>query len=297
MRASSARDIVVTLRTRYHRPADRRRPRGPAGGERELQMAFTEQQMLRYARHIVLPEIGGIGQARLLEAKVLLIGAGGLGSPLLLYLAAAGVGTLGVVDDDRVELANLQRQIAHPTTRIGIAKTDSAAETARRPQPGDRVRSATPSGSAPTTPPADRGLRPGRRRQRQLRHPRGRPRRLPAPRQAPGQRRGAGPRGPAHDLQGAPRPAASLLPLPVPDGAAAGPDPDPAPRAACSARPRACSAACRRSRWSRRSSASATACRARCVLYDALEHRAAPGALRPPRRLPAVRRRRRSRPG
>jgi adenylyltransferase/sulfurtransferase len=94
-------------------------------------MNFTEEQMLRYARHIVLPEIGGIGQAQLLEARVLLIGAGGLGSPLLLYLAAAGVGTLGVVDDDRVELANLQRQIAHPSTRIGSAKTDSAAETAR----------------------------------------------------------------------------------------------------------------------------------------------------------------------
>jgi molybdopterin/thiamine biosynthesis adenylyltransferase len=89
---------------------------------------FTEQQMLRYARHIVLPEIGGIGQARLLEAKVLLIGAGGLGSPALLYLAAAGVGTLGVVDSDRVELANLQRQIAHPTVRIGAAKTESAAQ-------------------------------------------------------------------------------------------------------------------------------------------------------------------------
>ena len=96
---------------------------------------FTEQQMLRYARHIVLPEIGGIGQARLLEAKVLLIGAGGLGSPLLLYLAAAGVGTLGVVDDDRVELANLQRQIAHPTARIGSAKTESAALSARSLNP------------------------------------------------------------------------------------------------------------------------------------------------------------------
>ena len=115
-------------------------------------MAFTEQQMLRYARHIVLPEIGGIGQARLLAARVLLIGAGGLGSPLLLYLAAAGVGTLGVVDDDRVELANLQRQIAHPTARIGAAKTDSAAATARRRSTRRSSSSATLSGSAPTTP-------------------------------------------------------------------------------------------------------------------------------------------------
>jgi molybdopterin-synthase adenylyltransferase len=98
-------------------------------------MAFTEQQMLRYARHIVMPEIGGVGQTRLMQAKVLLIGAGGLGSPALLYLAAAGVGTLGVVDDDRVELANLQRQIAHPTTRIGTAKIESAAESARSLNP------------------------------------------------------------------------------------------------------------------------------------------------------------------
>jgi adenylyltransferase/sulfurtransferase len=98
-------------------------------------MAFTEQQMLRYARHIVMPEIGGVGQTRLMQAKVLLIGAGGLGSPALLYLAAAGVGTLGLVDDDRVELANLQRQIAHPTTRIGRAKIESAAESARSLNP------------------------------------------------------------------------------------------------------------------------------------------------------------------
>jgi adenylyltransferase/sulfurtransferase len=100
-----------------------------------MTFAFTEQQMLRYARQIVLPEIGGRGQARLLESKVLLIGAGGLGSPLLLYLAAAGIGTIGVIDRDRVELSNLHRQVAHPTTRIGVPKTESAIETARALNP------------------------------------------------------------------------------------------------------------------------------------------------------------------
>jgi adenylyltransferase/sulfurtransferase len=91
--------------------------------------------MLRYARHIVMPEIGGVGQARLLDAKVLLVGAGGLGSPLVLYLAAAGIGTLGVVDHDRVDLSNLHRQIAHPTSRIGQAKTESAMEGAHALNP------------------------------------------------------------------------------------------------------------------------------------------------------------------
>ena len=88
---------------------------------------FSERQLHRYARHIVLPEVGGAGQARLLAAKVLIVGAGGLGSPLLLYLAAAGVGTLGVVDGDRVELSNLQRQVVHSDRTIGMAKTESAA--------------------------------------------------------------------------------------------------------------------------------------------------------------------------
>jgi adenylyltransferase/sulfurtransferase len=90
---------------------------------------FTEEQIHRYARHILLPEVGGVGQARLLASKVLVIGAGGLGSPLILYLAAAGVGTIGVVDDDVVELSNLQRQVLHVTDRIGMAKVESAQKT------------------------------------------------------------------------------------------------------------------------------------------------------------------------
>ena len=87
---------------------------------------FTEQQMLRYARHIVLPEIGGTGQARLLDAKVLLVGAGGLGSPAAFYLAAAGVGMLVLADDDVVDRSNLQRQILHTDARIGMSKVASA---------------------------------------------------------------------------------------------------------------------------------------------------------------------------
>ncbi|MBM3509095.1 MAG: molybdopterin-synthase adenylyltransferase MoeB [Alphaproteobacteria bacterium] len=89
-------------------------------------MDFTDAQIERYARHIVLAEVGGTGQAKLLGAKVLVIGAGGLGSPLLMYLAAAGIGTIGVVDFDTVSLSNLQRQIAHTTDRVGRPKTESA---------------------------------------------------------------------------------------------------------------------------------------------------------------------------
>lgn len=84
--------------------------------------------MQRYSRHIILPEVGGVGQERLLNAKVLVIGAGGLGAPLLMYLAAAGVGTLGVIDDDTVDLSNLQRQVIHTTSRIGMPKVKSAGE-------------------------------------------------------------------------------------------------------------------------------------------------------------------------
>lgn len=92
-------------------------------------MEFSRGQLERYARHILLDEIGGGGQARLRAAKVLVVGAGGLGSPLLMYLAAAGVGTIGIVDDDVVDLSNLQRQIVHAGARIGAPKVASARET------------------------------------------------------------------------------------------------------------------------------------------------------------------------
>jgi len=107
------------------------------GGGRSAKdsMDFTEQQIQRYARHILLREVGGEGQARLLASKVLVIGAGGLGSPLLLYLAAAGVGTIGVVDDDVVDLSNLQRQVVHTTSAVGAAKVDSAKDTLDRINP------------------------------------------------------------------------------------------------------------------------------------------------------------------
>src|ERR1700749_3072479 len=87
---------------------------------------MTEMQIRRYARHIVLPEIGGIGQSKLIAARVLVLGAGGLSAPLLQYLAAAGIGTLGGVDDDTVDLSNLQRQVIHRTNDIGAPKVQSA---------------------------------------------------------------------------------------------------------------------------------------------------------------------------
>ncbi|MFC4348564.1 HesA/MoeB/ThiF family protein [Kordiimonas lipolytica] len=94
-------------------------------------MDFTDDQLERYSRHIILKEVGGAGQVALLNAKVLVVGAGGLGSPLLLYLAAAGVGTIGIVDDDAVELSNLQRQVIHTTPDVGRSKVESAAEKIR----------------------------------------------------------------------------------------------------------------------------------------------------------------------
>ena len=91
-------------------------------------MPLSDDEIERYARHIVLPEVGGPGQNKLKNSSVLVIGAGGLGAPALLYLAAAGVGRIGVADDDTVSLSNLQRQVIHTTPRIGLAKTESTAQ-------------------------------------------------------------------------------------------------------------------------------------------------------------------------
>lgn len=102
-------------------------------------MELSEAQFERYARHLVLEEVGEEGQRKLLDAKLLVVGAGGLGSPLLLYLAAAGVGTLGIVDDDSVDLSNLQRQIVHATENIGMSKVDSAQRTLHHINPEVKV--------------------------------------------------------------------------------------------------------------------------------------------------------------
>lgn len=98
-------------------------------------MTLKDEELERYARHIILRELGGPGQQKLRSARVLVIGAGGLGAPVLMYLAAAGVGTLGVIDDDQVSLSNLQRQIIHSTEAVGTAKVDSAREAIERINP------------------------------------------------------------------------------------------------------------------------------------------------------------------
>jgi molybdopterin/thiamine biosynthesis adenylyltransferase len=100
---------------------------------------FTEEQIHRYARHIILPEVGGEGQRKLLDAKVLIVGAGGLGSPVALYLAAAGVGTIGLADFDEVDITNLQRQILHTSRNVGRPKTESGAEMLNAINPDTNV--------------------------------------------------------------------------------------------------------------------------------------------------------------
>ena len=102
-------------------------------------MALRDDQIIRYSRHILLAGVGGAGQEKLLESKVLVIGAGGLGSPIALYLAAAGVGTIGIADMDNVDLSNLQRQIAHTTADVGKRKVDSATRSMRAINPDVKV--------------------------------------------------------------------------------------------------------------------------------------------------------------
>jgi molybdopterin/thiamine biosynthesis adenylyltransferase/rhodanese-related sulfurtransferase len=109
------------------------------GYEVEVPRTLTAEQRERYSRHLLLPEVGIEGQQKLLDAKVLLLGAGGLGSPAALYLAAAGIGTLGIVDDDEVDLSNLQRQVIHSSDRIGIPKVDSAEQTIKALNPDVNV--------------------------------------------------------------------------------------------------------------------------------------------------------------
>ena len=98
-------------------------------------MGLTEQQIERYSRHIILEQVGGAGQEKILSSKVLIIGAGGLGAPAGLYLAAAGVGTIGIVDSDKVDLSNLQRQIIHHTSDVGVEKVKSAENKMRAINP------------------------------------------------------------------------------------------------------------------------------------------------------------------
>src|SRR5690242_18293239 len=100
---------------------------------------FTPEQVSRYARHLILPEVGGAGQRKLLNTSVLLLGAGGLGSPAALYLAAAGVGKIGILDFDEVDASNLQRQILHGVDDLGRPKVDSAADAIRAINPDVEV--------------------------------------------------------------------------------------------------------------------------------------------------------------
>ncbi len=110
------------------------------GYEVEVPRSLTAEQRERYSRHLLLPEVGPDGQQKLLDAKVLLLGAGGLGSPAALYLAAAGLGTLGIVDNDEVDLSNLQRQVIHSSDRIGVPKVDSAEQTITALNPDVKVK-------------------------------------------------------------------------------------------------------------------------------------------------------------
>ena len=145
-------------------------------------MSLSDAQLDRYARHIVLKEIGGEGQRRLLAATVALVGAGGIGSPAIQYLAAAGVGALRVIDDDAVALDNLQRQILFGTADVGRPKTEVAGEAVARLNPDVALRGRGRAADAGQCRRAARRRRSGPRRQRQFRDPADRLRRLHRPR-------------------------------------------------------------------------------------------------------------------
>ena len=104
-----------------------------------MKLDLNDSQLERYSRHILLPEVGALGQAKLMASKVLIVGAGGLGAPMILYLASAGIGRIGIIDNDDVELSNLQRQVVHTTGRIGINKAKSATMTAQEINPEIQV--------------------------------------------------------------------------------------------------------------------------------------------------------------
>ena len=178
---------------------------------------MTAEQRNRYSRHTLLPEVGVEGQLKMLNAKVLLLGAGGLGAPAALYLAAAGIGTLGLVDDDEVDESNLQRQVIHNTERVGQPKTESARQTIEALNPDVEVVEHRTRLDAEQHHRDHQGLRRDRRRGGQLPDPLPAERRVGAAAQAG--RLGLDPRLRRADLDLRPLRGA-LLPLPLPDAAA-----------------------------------------------------------------------------
>ena len=145
------------------------RPGSPRVAPGEQPRVLTAEQKQRYSRHLLIPEVGSEGQAKLLDSKVLFIGAGGLGSPAMLYLAAAGVGTIGIVDFDVVDTSNLQRQIIHRTDRVGMRKTESAELTINALNPDVKVVANEVMLGEDNVDRAHRRLRPHLRRHRHLR--------------------------------------------------------------------------------------------------------------------------------
>ena len=191
-----------------------------------MQVCELPEELERYARHIVLREVGGPGQAALKRARVLVIGAGGLGAPVLLYLAAAGVGTLGMIDDDTVSLSNLQRQVIHGTPDVGAPKVESAAAAIARLNPHVAVETHRDAADRGERARSDLALRHRRRRLGQFRHALSRVRRLLLREEAAGDRGGRHlrrhaddhPRARARATARPTRPIAACFPEPPPPG-------------------------------------------------------------------------------